>query len=223
MGTSGQAEPGLSSTSCSVDSAYTTRPSPDRTIAPVHMPHGWQLVYIVVRAAAPGLSSAAAQRASLSSGCAVMSLSRRTVLWATMMTRPPSSARRDPYGASFVVTASAAIAMARRRSWWSSGVIIGAPSTTWRRPVKAAVQLCAAVLLAHHVRTTRCGLETTHDVRSSRRRLRAAHHVLAGMGPVVGLHDHSSPCDARFALGNHPRHRPSAVVGGQRFTARNTT
>src|SRR5215471_12424717 len=80
MGTFGQAEPGLSSTSCSLDSAYTTRPSPERTIAPAHMPHGWQLVYIVVRAAASGLSSAAAQRASLSSGCAVMSLSRDGVV-----------------------------------------------------------------------------------------------------------------------------------------------
>ena len=46
----------------------TTRPSPERAIAPVHMPHGWQLVYMVVPAAAAAGSSRAAQRASLSSG-----------------------------------------------------------------------------------------------------------------------------------------------------------
>ena len=43
---------------CSVESANTTRPRPDRSMAPVHMPHGWQLVYIVDAAAAPGVEFA---------------------------------------------------------------------------------------------------------------------------------------------------------------------
>lgn len=66
--TSGQPPVGLSPMSCSVDSAYTTRPSPERTMPPVHIPHGWQLVYIVVFAAVSASNSRAAQRASFNSG-----------------------------------------------------------------------------------------------------------------------------------------------------------
>ena len=79
-----------------MDSAYTTRPSPERAIAPVHMPHGWQLVYMVVPAAAVAGSSRAAQRASLSSGWAVMSRSDVTVLWSSASTSPAALTSSDP-------------------------------------------------------------------------------------------------------------------------------
>jgi hypothetical protein len=49
-------------------------------MAPAHMPHGWQLEYRVVLAALGADSSRAAQRASLSSGWALMSWSESTVL-----------------------------------------------------------------------------------------------------------------------------------------------
>lgn len=57
------------------ESANTTRPSPEHSIAPVHMLQGWQLVYIVVPAAASAASSRAAHLASFSSGWAEMSAS----------------------------------------------------------------------------------------------------------------------------------------------------
>ena len=43
---------------------------------PAHMPHGWQLVYMVVRAAVAGSSSRAAHRASFSSAMAMARRSR---------------------------------------------------------------------------------------------------------------------------------------------------
>lgn len=73
-----------------------TRPSPARTMPPVHIWQGWQLVYSVVRAADSGSSSRAAQRAGFSSGWALMSLSRRTVLWASMRIAPSASASGEP-------------------------------------------------------------------------------------------------------------------------------
>src|SRR6266702_7956529 len=95
------------------------------------MPQGWQLVYMMVRAAVSGSSSRAAQRASFSSGCAVMSLSRPTVLWASMrivLCRPTSN---EPYGASPVVIAVAAMSTARRRKVRSSAVIMTMSSYMW--------------------------------------------------------------------------------------------
>src|SRR5215470_5130109 len=88
------------------------------------MPQGWQLVYMVVRAAVSGSSSRAAQRASFSSGWAVMSLSRRTVLCASIKTSPCRSASSEPYGSSPVVTAVLAMPIARRKKVRSSAVIM---------------------------------------------------------------------------------------------------
>src|SRR5215475_31528 len=91
------------------------------------MPQGWQLVYMVVRAAVSGPSSRAAQRASFSSGWAVMSLSPRTVLWASIKTSPCGPASSEPYGSSPVVTAAAAMPIALRRNVRSSAVIMTMP------------------------------------------------------------------------------------------------
>src|SRR5215472_774969 len=121
------------------------------------MPQGWQLVYMVVRAAMSGPSSRAAQRASFSSGWAVMSLSRRTVLWASIKTSPRGPASSEPYGSSPVVTAVVAMPIARRRNVRSSGVIMtmspfarpprqwppGAPRTACSRPDPVAGEIGA--------------------------------------------------------------------------------
>jgi hypothetical protein len=113
-------------------------------MAPVHMPHGWQLVYIVVRAATSGASSRAAQRASFSSGWALMSSSRRTVLCASARTAPSGPASSDPYGASPRVTACAAMATARRRSSSSAEVVIALPSRVRHRAERLPGHLAPA-------------------------------------------------------------------------------
>src|SRR4029450_2956530 len=68
----------MNSASGSGDSANTARPSPDRSIAPVHIPHGWQLVYMVDAAAMDASSSLAAHLASFSSGWGETSPSAQT-------------------------------------------------------------------------------------------------------------------------------------------------
>lgn len=81
-----------------MDRAYTTRRSPARWMTASHIPHGWQLVYIVVSAAVAASSSRAAHLASFSSGCAVMSLSVRVVLCSSADTVPFGLASSDPNG-----------------------------------------------------------------------------------------------------------------------------
>ena len=71
---------------CSGESAKTTRPSPERAIAPAHISHGCVLVYIVVSRATSGDNSREAHSASLNSGCAEMSPSVTTVLRSSIST-----------------------------------------------------------------------------------------------------------------------------------------
>jgi hypothetical protein len=76
------------------------------------MPHGWQLVNMVVAAAVPGSSSRAAHLASFSSGWAVMSPSVRTVLRSSTSTAPSGPTSSEPNGGLPASRACAASPMA---------------------------------------------------------------------------------------------------------------
>jgi hypothetical protein len=91
------------------------------------MPHGWQLVYIVVSAACSRSSDAAAQRASFSSGCAVMSESVTEVLRSSASTAPSGPASSEPNGGLPPASASADSSMARRRRRSSSAFGMSLP------------------------------------------------------------------------------------------------
>src|SRR4051794_18948666 len=97
-------------------------------MAPVHIGHGWQLVYRVVAAAVARSSSRAAHRASFCSGCAAMSPSASTVLWSSASTRPSGPTSSEPYGACPPSREVRASAMARRRNSSSSRVMVLLPS-----------------------------------------------------------------------------------------------